>query len=75
MKSEGVVKYVKTTLDVYFPDGHFCCALCPCLETYSRLQCRRTGEYLLDSKGRGFYCPLMLDDEDDANNKIKEDEQ
>ena len=45
--------YTRATVDINFPEGHVCCALCPMLETYSRLQCRRTGEYLLDSKGAG----------------------
>lgn len=55
--------YTRATVDINFPEGHVCCALCPMLETYSRLQCRRTGEYLLDSKGHGMYCPLNLEDE------------
>lgn len=58
------LRYVKATVDINFPEGHVSCSVCPLLETYSRLQCRRTGEYLLDSKGTGFYCPLELEDED-----------
>jgi hypothetical protein len=34
------------------------------LETYARNQCRRTGEYLVDTRGRGYYCPLVIQDEE-----------
>ena len=62
----GITKYQETSVPIFFPEGHVCCQLCPLLETYSRLQCRRTGEYLLDSKGRGFYCPLEFKEESNA---------
>lgn len=67
MKSSGnkCLHYTRATVDMYFPDGDVCCGLCPMLETYARLQCRRTGEYLLDKNGRGYYCPLKLEDEDE----------
>lgn len=61
----SVLKYSPMTVDIYFPEGHICCDLCPLLETYSRKQCRRTGEYLLDTRGVGFYCPLMIKEEDE----------
>lgn len=57
------LRYTKATVDLFFPEGDVCCALCPLLETYSRFQCRRTGEYLLDKNGVGFYCPLKLEEE------------
>ena len=60
-KCEGVTHYTKATVDIYFPDGHVCCALCPMLETYARNQCRRSGEYLLDTRSTGFYCPLKFE--------------
>ena len=60
-KCEGVTHYTKATVDIYFPDGHVCCALCPMLETYARNQCRRSGEYLLDTRITGFYCPLKFE--------------
>lgn len=41
------------------------CNLCPLLETYSRNQCRRTGEYLLDTRIIGAHCPLEIIDEED----------
>ena len=60
-KCEGVTHYTKATVDIYFPDGHVCCALCPMLETYARNQCRRSGEYLLDTRITGFYGPLKFE--------------
>ena len=42
-----------------------CCDLCPLLETYARRQCRRTGEYILDTRGVGYECPLRIEEEDD----------
>ena len=63
----GVSKYAHATVDIYFPDGHVCCELCPVLETYARKQCRRTGEYLLDTRITGLNCPLRFESEE--NNK------
>lgn len=59
----GVTHYIKASVDIFFPDGHVCCELCPILETYARKQCRRTGEYLLDTKGIGYECPLRFEEE------------
>lgn len=28
-KCEGVTHYIKATAEIYFPDGHVCCELCP----------------------------------------------
>lgn len=51
--------YEKATVSIYFPEGHVCCDLCPCMETYARKQCRLTGEYLLDTRATvGYECPL-----------------
>ena len=66
MKSNGVTEYTLATVTVYFPKGHEKCALCPLLETYSRNQCRASGEYLIDTKGRGMLCPLMMEDEENV---------
>ena len=41
----GVLRYIKATVEIPFPEGKMCCNLCPLLETYSRNQCRRTGLY------------------------------
>ena len=63
-KSEGCTEYIRATADMYFPKDHVCCGLCPLLETYSRLQCRRTGEYLLDKNITGWNCPLKFESEE-----------
>ena len=36
MSEGGVLRYIKTSVDIYFPEGHMACNLCPLLETYSR---------------------------------------
>lgn len=64
---ESCLHYVKATVGINFPADHVCCGLCPLLETYSRLQCRRTGEYLWDKALVGMYCPLVLEAEESAN--------
>lgn len=57
----GVSWYTEALVSIYFPEGHVCCDLCPMLETYARKQCRRTGEYLLETKNTvGFNCPLQI---------------
>lgn len=63
---ESVLKYDSATVTIYFPEGRGCCQFCPLLETYSRNQCRRTGEYIADTRGRGMFCPLEWR-EDDGN--------
>jgi len=58
-------KYTEAIVSIYFEEGHKACAYCPMLETYSRNQCRRTGEYILDTRyGVGQFCPLHFLDED-----------
>lgn len=53
--------YEKATASIHFPEGHVCCDLCPCMETYARKQCRLTGEYLLDTRATvGYECPLKF---------------
>lgn len=65
MSDNGVSRYIKTSVDIYFPEGHMSCNLCPLLETYSRNQCRRTGEYLIDTRIIGVHCPLEIIDEEE----------
>lgn len=65
MRNEGVAWYTEATVNLYFPEGHVCCDLCPLLETYSRKQCRKTGEYLTDTRGIGYMCPLAFNKEDE----------
>ena len=58
MSDNGVSRYIKTSVEIYFPEGHMACNLCPLLETYSRNQCRRTGII-------GAHCPLEIIDEEE----------
>ena len=62
-KSDSVLWYTRSSVSINFPEGHVCCDLCPLLETYARKQCRRTGEYLLDTRTIGFECPLEFEEE------------
>lgn len=61
----GVKSYVTTRVNIFFPspDG-IACRYCPLLETYSRNQCRRTGEYIVEPKSRGNFCPLEIVEEE-----------
>ena len=54
--------YKTGTVDIGFPNGEVCCDLCPLLETHARKQCRRTGEYILNSKAPGYFCPLEFEE-------------
>lgn len=65
MKTHGVTEYTAAHVTVYFPKGHEQCSLCPLLETYSRNQCRASGEYLIDTRGRGMWCPLVMEERDE----------
>ena len=56
----SVLWYTEAQVSIFFPEGHVCCDLCPLLETYARKQCRKTGEYLVDTRGVGFNCPLEI---------------
>lgn len=57
----GVKWYTEAAVEIYFPEDHVCCAFCPMLETYARNQCRRTGEYLVDTRATvGYECPLKF---------------
>lgn len=67
----GVTSYIHANVTINFPDGHVCCDLCPLLETYARKQCRRTGEYLLDTRGIGYECPLQFEEETSSEDRFK----
>ena len=56
----GCTTYTKMWVDINFTGEpeEVCCARCPLLETYARKQCRRTGEYILDDRAVGYWCPL-----------------
>lgn len=61
----GVKFYTRARVNIYFPEGRVCCKFCPVLETYAREQCRLTGEYLADTRGVGYMCPLKIDGENE----------
>lgn len=53
-----MAEILHVSVDINFPDGVARCATCPIFETYSRKQCRRTGEYITEDKTHGWWCPL-----------------
>ena len=55
----GCTEYKAMQVTIFFYDGVVCCDRCPLLETYSRKQCRRTGEILGDTRTTGYECPLV----------------
>lgn len=62
MSKNGVAYYQTASVEIHFPEDHVCCDLCPLLETYARKQCRKTGEYLLDTRVTvGYDCPLKFE--------------
>ena len=63
-RGDSVREYLHTKVDIFFPNNEFACRFCPLLETYSRNQCRRTGEYIVDTKGIGWNCPLEIVEEE-----------
>lgn len=70
-KENGCTTYTKKWVDINFTGTEVSCARCPLLETYARKQCRRTGEYILDDRSIGFWCPLA--DEPYTIGKIPKD--
>ena len=58
----GVKYYTKASVEVFFPENRVACMYCPMLETYARNQCRRTGEYLVDTRTIGYECPLRFEE-------------
>lgn len=59
--ANGTTEYIEARVSIFFEPGHVACQYCPLLETYARAQCRRTGEYILDTRfTTGRYCPLEL---------------
>lgn len=61
-KNDGVTSYTKATVDLFFPDDLVCCEYCALLETYARKQCRRTGEFIVDTRYKGYWCPLNIEE-------------
>lgn len=64
----GCTDYKKTSVDIYFTGDTVCCARCPLLETYARYQCRRTGEYIVDARATGAWCPLKIKEDNGDEN-------
>lgn len=65
----GCTHYTTATVEIHFPENNVSCDLCPLMETYARKQCRRTGEYLMDTRVTvGYYCPLKFEEENDGEN-------
>lgn len=65
--NDGVLGYSSAVVPIYFEKGRECCQFCPLLETYSRNQCRKTGEYIVDTRGRGRWCPLIFEEATNDN--------
>ena len=63
----GVSWYTEAQATIYFPEDYVQCSKCPCLETYSRNQCRLTGEYLVDTRTIGYRCPLKFIEKQEEN--------
>ena len=58
----GTTEYIEAKVSIFFAPEHVACAYCPMLETYARNQCRRTGEYIIDTRYTvGRYCPLKME--------------
>lgn len=66
----GVKYYTTAHVKIHFPENRVCCEYCPLLETYARKQCRRTGEYIADSRTIGYECPLQFEMEDDNGTDV-----
>lgn len=64
MALKSCTHYRAAQVTIFFPDGHVCCDACPLMETYARKQCRRTGEYLFETRDTiGLNCPLDFREE------------
>ena len=55
--------YTEKWVNLFFTDDEVKCRFCPLLETYSRKQCRRTGEYITNDNVVGYWCPLLSVDD------------
>ena len=62
MFESGIKYYTNARFTVHFPEDKVCCAFCPLMETYSRKQCRGTGEYIVDDRTIGYICPLQFEE-------------
>lgn len=62
-ETKNCLSYSERWVNIFFTDDEVCCKYCPLLETYSRKQCRRTGEYITNDNIAGYWCPLLKADE------------
>jgi len=63
----GVSKYTKATVELFFDPEHVSCAFCHLLDTEKRYFCRRTGELIIDAKSQiGTFCPLKFETGEEA---------
>ena len=67
MAHNSCLWYTEAQAKIFFPENKVCCEFCPIMETYGRKQCRRTGEYLLDTRTIGYNCPLKFIEKQEAN--------
>lgn len=68
--TNGILKYTEAKVSIFFEPDHVCCDYCPLLETYARKQCRRTGEYLIDTRTFGRYCPLVIMEDENSSDDL-----
>lgn len=62
-----MIDYEKRTVEIFFEPGRVACQFCPLLETYSRNQCRKTGEYIVDIRvTTGRWCPLKEENNEEV---------
>ena len=62
----GCAEYTEATVNIFFQKGEERCKFCPLLQTYSRNQCMRTGELIVDTNGRGAWCQLRFEEEENG---------
>ena len=58
----GCTSYAERWVNLFFTNEEVCCKYCQLLETYSRPQCRRTGEMIVNTNAVGYWCPLLTAD-------------
>lgn len=62
-----VLDYSRAIVTINFVKGEERCKYCPLygITDDKRPQCRRTGEYIVNTLGRGRECPLMFEEVDE----------
>ena len=62
---DGCTEYTEAKVSIFFDPDHVDCQHCPLMTTYSRNQCMRTGELIVDTRGRGRWCPLVFNEKEE----------